>query len=277
MFCFSDLRVLFKTLSDSSADIHSLVCVVMSEGVNGWVFKMFSLTFFFCLDVKCFMKLHQKSVFLSFPSFCGMCVEKHAYIWSLPPSASSQLTSWTMTAYYGAIVLMLIEYSMWSFHECLPVQFFRVLYQNVHFFPLLISKSDSILGWRLFSGLFPHKHMWCSLQRETLEYANVFVLLLRQESANDMLGLLHKTQPWHEHMCRLIWSQVDIFMHISSHLALKCISTSPTPIWIGFSFKSVFYKEYNPHSSRVMTGPDWEDPWMRVTVSSFPNVSVCSD
>lgn len=98
---------------------------------------MFLVTPFFSLSAKCFTKLHQKSVALCFPSLCGVCAERRAYKRPLPPSASSQLTSQGMTADCGGIVLMLIEYNMWSFHECLLAQFFfMVAYQNVHFFSL---------------------------------------------------------------------------------------------------------------------------------------------
>lgn len=57
-----------------------------------------------------------------------------AYKQPLPPSASSQLRSQGMTADCGAIVLMLIEYSMWSFHECLLAQFFYGTISKCAFF-----------------------------------------------------------------------------------------------------------------------------------------------
>lgn len=83
------------------------------------------------------------------------CIYTHCctYMWSLPLSVFSQLRSQAVAAHCGAIVLMLIEYSTRSFHGCLLSHFIMVLYQNVHFFPLLISKSDLVLWWRLFSSL----------------------------------------------------------------------------------------------------------------------------
>lgn len=73
-------------------------------------------------------------LFLSFYFVVSVQRGTHTYILSLP-SVSLQLKSQAMMVNCRAFVLMLIEYSMLSFHECLLAQFFMVLYTNVHFFP----------------------------------------------------------------------------------------------------------------------------------------------
>lgn len=143
---------------------------------SGWVLKMF-LVIFPLSHCEMFYETTWKVSFL-FPHFV-VCVQRgmhayihadiqrgmHTYIRSNPPSSSSQLRSQAVTADCGAIVLMLIEYSMWSFRECLLEQFLWYCIKMCIFF-LLISKSDLILGWRLFSGLFPHKFIWSTPHRQ---------------------------------------------------------------------------------------------------------------
>lgn len=61
-------------------------------------------------------------VCVSFFSLMLWYVFREACIHAYVLSASSQFRSQAMTADCGTIVLMLIEYSMWSFHECLLAQ-----------------------------------------------------------------------------------------------------------------------------------------------------------
>lgn len=148
----------------------------MRLGGNGSVLKMFLVIYFLLSHCKMFYETTSKVSVPYFSLVCGMCVRRHAfihaaiqrgmhtYIQSLPPTSSSQLRSQATTADCGAIVLMLIEYSMWSFHECLLAQFLSYCIKMGISFP----KSDLILGWRLFSELFPHKFTWSTLHRECM-------------------------------------------------------------------------------------------------------------
>lgn len=94
---------------------------------SGWKWLGFNDVFsyfFSCLIVRWFRQQHQKSV-SRFSISCGMCAERHAYIYIVCPALFLFIAqiSRLMTTNCGAIVLMLIEYSMWSFHECLLAQF----------------------------------------------------------------------------------------------------------------------------------------------------------
>lgn len=80
------------------------------------------------IEVTCVFLSRKRHVWThAWKAFIEPFIQSHAPVFS-------QLRSQAMAAYYGAIVLMLIEYSMWPFHECLLSQFIMVLYQKVHFF-----------------------------------------------------------------------------------------------------------------------------------------------
>lgn len=127
-FAFCDLHVLFNTQTVKYTLPH--VCVV-------WVGFNDAFSYFFsCVIVRWFRKQHQKSV-SRFSISCGMCAEGHAYIHIVCPALFLFIAqiSRLMTANCGAIVLMLIEFSMWSFHECLLAQFLWYCIKMCIFFP----------------------------------------------------------------------------------------------------------------------------------------------
>lgn len=114
-FSFNGLHVLFKTDTHLT---HVAACVVWVEMLEFFIY------FFYCLTVRWFRKKHQKSTSFFHISY-GMCAERHAYMHVIFTTLFLFIAqiSRLMPANCGAIVLMLIEYSMWSFHKCLLVHF----------------------------------------------------------------------------------------------------------------------------------------------------------
>lgn len=87
----------------------------------------------------------------------------------------------------GAIVLILIEYSLWSFQECLLPSFASTVSEGEFF----LSISNQICHWDggnfVLSFHNSSRGLHCT---ETTWYANVCMLSLRQSSADNMLSRL---------------------------------------------------------------------------------------